>query len=325
MKKYKREEFTKKYEENMPMYRAWGKFVCERIIKELNWDNNIYQRIIKMPVEPRVKTVESIVSKAFFRKEKNYTDPYDEITDKVGIRFVVMLEEQIEYIKHAIEQIPEWDFSLDKDYEELKKESPEYFVYQSVHYIVRNKKEFEYNSILIEKGAPCEIQIRTLEQHAYAEMSHDYVYKAKNEINSDVKRYLARSMALNETADELFGRVYKIMNEEESQYNEFTKHFYDFGIFNNYSEKLNKAIYDNISNLVKKYNISLDDTKDIEKDFIIQNIKARKEEILFRQPIIMLIYLLAKNHGNELKEVWDDTDIILESIYSDLGISFDCN
>ena len=37
-----------------------------------------------------------------------------------------------------------------------------------------------YNGHTIEKDTPCEIQIRTLEQHAYAELSHDYVYKKES-------------------------------------------------------------------------------------------------------------------------------------------------
>lgn len=322
MKKYDAEEFIKKYKADIPMYEAWGKYVKNKIEEKLNWDANIYQRAIKIPVEPRVKTIDSIITKAFFRN-KEYENPYEDITDKVGIRFVVMLESQVEYIKRIVESIEDWDASKDKDYEELQKESPEYFGYQSVHFVVRNKEKVTYNSILIEEGTPCEVQIRTLEQHAHAEMSHDYVYKSKKEIDFKIKRYLARSMALNEAVDELFGKVYEKMDEDNQLYKEFTEHFLENKIFDGYSEKLNKAIYDNICSIVQKRNISVEDVKCIEKPFIIQGIELKAEDIIFKQPIIVLVYYLAKNYGSELKEIWDSSDSILEMIYCDLGISFD--
>ena len=67
-----------------------------------------------------------------------------------------------------IESADIWEWSKDVDYEELKREHPEIFDYQSIHYIVRNSEQFIYSGIVIQKGIPCEIQIRTLEQHAYA-------------------------------------------------------------------------------------------------------------------------------------------------------------
>lgn len=322
MKKYDAEEFIKKYKKDIPMYEAWGRYVQNKIEENLAWDTNMYQRAIKIQVEPRIKTIDSIIAKAFFRN-KGYKNPYEDITDKVGIRFVVMLESQVEYIKNVVESIGDWESSKDKDYEELQKESPEYFGYQSVHFVVRSRETITYNATVIKKGTPCEIQIRTLEQHAHAEMSHDYVYKSKKEIDFKIKRYLARSMALNEAVDELFGKVYEKMDEDNRLYKEFTEHFLKNGIFAGYSEKLNKAIYDNICSIVKKRSITVEDVKDIEKSYIIQGIESKAEDIIFKQPIIVLIYYLAKNYGNELEEIWDSSDSILETIYCDLGISFD--
>ena len=116
----------------------------------------------------------------------------------------------------------------------------------------------------------------------------------------------------------------KYINESLNPlYKEFTEHFLKNGIFAGYSEKLNKAIYDNICSIVKKRSITVEDVKDIEKSYIIQGIESKAEDIIFKQPIIVLIYYLAKNYGNELEEIWDSSDSILETIYCDLGISFD--
>lgn len=40
------------------------------------------------------------------------------------------------------------------------------------------------------------IQIRTLEQHAYAEISHDLFYKKEKRDNAEISRYLARQPLL---------------------------------------------------------------------------------------------------------------------------------
>ena len=114
-----------------------------------------------------------------------------------------MVEEQIKIIQDIVEKSDLWEKSKDVDYEAAREKTPELFGYQSVHYIVRNKNSFERDNIVVEKNIPCEIQIRTLEQHAYAELSHDYIYKRKI-IHPQIKRNLAKIMALNETTDGLY-------------------------------------------------------------------------------------------------------------------------
>ena len=150
-------------------------------------------------------------------------DPYNQITDKVGIRFVVMVIKQIKIISDIVEQADIWDCSKDKDFEESRETHPEVFEYESIHYIVRAARAITYEGVQIEKGTPCEIQIRTLEQHAYAELSHDYFYKNDFSYENDMKRNLARGMALNETTDLLFGEVYDMIEKEKNDYYELNK------------------------------------------------------------------------------------------------------
>ena len=56
---------------------------------------------LKLPVVPRVKDQDSILHKAFYRG-KNYENPFEEIEDKVGLRFVVLLSEDIRIIESAV-------------------------------------------------------------------------------------------------------------------------------------------------------------------------------------------------------------------------------
>lgn len=316
-------EFINRFQLEKKMYQAWGDYVANVIKSEIIQKGINIDEVIKIPVIPRVKNEESIIEKAFFRKR--YKNPYEEITDKVGVRFVVLIEEHIQIIKDIIESLDIWTYSDDVDYKRDVEKNPDLFVYQSVHYIVRNKNNIINNGENIIKGTPCEIQIRTLEQHAYAEISHDTVYKKSGMIDSKIKRMLSRSMALNETTDELFGKVYKMIAEEKRIYHEFNTLFKKYYTFSEMSEKINKSIYDSIENFVYKYNIKTEELNDFleKKKYITQNIKEKETlNILYKQPMIYLLYYLAKNYPEELKEEWFMTEDVLEMIYIDIGYSF---
>ena len=174
------EIFLKRYEEEKPMFKAWGNYVQKYIYNELKKDSKDISKIIKIECGPRIKDNNSIIAKAFLRK--NYENAYEEITDKVGIRFVVMVNKQIHIIRKIIESSDIWYYSKDQDYEEAIEKHPDIFSYESVHYIVRNRHDIEDNGVLIKEGTPCEVQIRTLQQHAYAELSHDYIYKQEEKL-----------------------------------------------------------------------------------------------------------------------------------------------
>ena len=320
MNKY--EEFEAQYEKEKPMFKEWGYCVKNHIIENLNLPKAELDKIIKMDVEPRVKDTASILQKAFFRG-KNYQNPYNEITDKVGIRFVVMIVEQIHLIENIIEKADIWKYSKDKDFQEESKSCPQVFGYESVHYIVRNIHTIDSNGIIIKKGTPCEIQIRTLEQHAYAEISHDYFYKNNlvHESIDKMNRYLARSMALNETTDFLFGEVYNMIEAEKEKYYKVNTELMSIMEFRDYDESLNMSIYKNIENMIKEYIEDISEVKMFIDDDIKENIVEKKTRALFRQPMVLLLYYLISEHRTEILQIWDGTVDVLEPIYSDLGYS----
>src|SRR5271167_202078 len=88
------------------------------------------------PPQSRLKGPDSLVEKAFYRG-KAYTDPYSDITDKVGVRYVVLLTSNISEVEQSINEIDDWEATKDKDFEEERARQPMLFDYQSVHYIVR--------------------------------------------------------------------------------------------------------------------------------------------------------------------------------------------
>ena len=210
-------EFVDLYKKEREMYECWGNFVADYIREKIKEKYINLDRILKIPISVRTKDIESLVEKAFYRN-KNYKDPYNEITDKVGIRFVVMHSGQLELICKIVEECSFWSESKDSDFHLSRENHPEVFSYESIHYVVRNKERRKIDKYEIPEGIPCEIQVRTLEQHAYAEISHDLFYKKEKRDNSEISRYLARTAAFNEESDELFKMIYEKVEEDNVNY-----------------------------------------------------------------------------------------------------------
>ncbi|OGQ58176.1 MAG: hypothetical protein A3J24_09530, partial [Deltaproteobacteria bacterium RIFCSPLOWO2_02_FULL_53_8] len=207
-------EFIERWHAEIPLYAAWGDFVLalinERLAAEVAPTTLDY--FIKVPVKPRLKAENTLVDKAFHRN-KGYADPYVNITDKVGMRFVVLLTGDITKVCSVIESLNEfWLYSKDRDYEAERLEKPLEFSYQSMHYIVKVAADLKHNGITIPAGTPCEIQVRTLLQHAHSELTHDTLYKPKTTAKPGVKRTVAKSMALIEATDEFFAQAMDSIN-----------------------------------------------------------------------------------------------------------------
>lgn len=318
-------QLREQFEILKPVYASWGNMVVQQILTKLSQKNYDICSFIKVPSEPRIKETNSFIEKALYRS-KNYKNPLLDITDKVGVRFVVLNLCDIEIIKEIIDGMEEWDISLDRDFEEEKRSKPELFTYQSVHYIVRNRKACNYCGIDIESGTPCEIQIRTLLQHAYAELSHDIAYKKADDIPSYVKRKFARSMALIEATDELFKEVQELVNYEDAQFKDFISIMQPYTSISNYSEKLNRYIFDSYKSLLQEKSVTSIDIRQFISDhsFLQTKVKGTDELVLIRrQPITYLIYFLIEKYRNQVVRLWPLSEVELQPLFIDMGKSIE--
>lgn len=323
------EEIRSLWEIEREIYEAWADFIKAKITNHLtavlpDVDVNYF---LKLPVSPRSKELKSLVDKALFR-DKTYANPYQDITDKVGMRFVVLLSNDIRIVEDAILSIKDWDVSKDRDFEDERRARPLEFAYQAVHYILRAAKEFKHGDITIPASTPCEVQIRTLLQHAHSELTHDTIYKPKKTASPEVKRTIAKSMALIEATDDFFVLAMNELNsasqvEREAMQN-FRQIYLDKVGLNPEAEKSNFLILDSFKEklevgLANRINVFIE-----EKEYILAKIAKRAEtQHLFRQPIILLIYLCVNTAPAETKEIWPLTAEELRPIFLDLGISFD--
>jgi len=321
------QEFLARYENDRPIYEAWGEHVLEKILTGLREQPDIIiDQFLKIPPgPPRIKTTNSVLSKAF-RRGKEYNDPYNDITDKVGLRFVVLLTTDIERITKIIESFSsKWDWTKDRDYHDEILSKPEHFTYQSVHFIVRNKEHLKIGEVTIPSGTPCEVQIRTLLQHAYSELTHDTTYKPKTKTNPMVSRYIARSMALVESADHFFLEVVreiKETTEKHEQWKEFCKRKYP-GDLHDYVEAINHMVVDALFDLLQPLTTFQVDEYLHNMNYFSNIVLPRQElSLMHRQPVILLIYYFIKHNRTLLKSVWPLTDDILRSLFSDMGIAY---
>jgi len=312
-------EYREKYENDKEFLYAWGQFVTQTIFDELKKVGIDPDKLLKIISSPRVKDTDSIIAKAFYRR-KDYKDPYNDITDKVGTRFVALLDEDIKKICSIIDSVGLWIASKDRDYEKERSDEPLSFNYQSMHYVVSSKKDESYNGVIIPAGTPCEIQVRTLLQHAYSELTHDRVYKSDFDPSAEIKRTVARSMAFLETTDEYFQDVSDGMMKLPV-----------FQLYELLKDKLLSSIGDCPE--VTKVNIYIleaylplinsghfSDLK-IFDEFDLA-VKHNKDKLFLNsQPIIYFIYYMCMHRKNELIHDWPYTKEDLRPYCIQLGVS----
>jgi putative GTP pyrophosphokinase len=125
------------------------------------------------------------------------------ITDLAGVRIIAYFPSDVDKIAPLIEK----KFIIDSKHSMDKRLSsdPAIFGYASVHFVVEFRPEMlklpEYALFCKMK---CEIQVRTILQHAWAEIEHDIVYKSPGGIPFRVRRRFACLAGLLEIADREF-------------------------------------------------------------------------------------------------------------------------
>lgn len=180
----------------------------------------LLNQLLQMPevqvVTSRVKEIESFVDKAsrVDQGQTKYTHPFDEINDIVGFRVIVIAKLHIPKVCKIIEENFEVLEQEDKSVALLNEGK---LGYESHHLIVKlnesRKKLAEYASVT---DIVCEIQVRTVLQHAWAENEHKIQYKDFKP-DPDLRRRFQRLAGLMSLADEEFDRIYELNERVRNQ------------------------------------------------------------------------------------------------------------
>jgi putative GTP pyrophosphokinase len=200
------------YQNRLPLYEGFLE-VMKKILSVVLVDN----RIKVASVDGRLKSLRSFGQKAAEPDSKDpnqpkYKNPLDDIKDIVGLRIITFVLETVKKVDDIIHKEFHVHERLDKA-EILREE--ERFGYQSVHYIVELKENrtslSEYQNY---RHLVAEIQVRTILQHAWAEIEHDIQYKSVQTIPAPYRRRFLTLAGLFEIADR---ELNALQNEDEAR------------------------------------------------------------------------------------------------------------
>ncbi len=179
-------------------------------------------------VQTRPKSISSFAEKCQ-RKKAKYQDPVNQITDLCGARVIVHTADEVAAMSGFIKRYFEIDEENSVDVSERLK--PAEFGYRSVHYIVSFKKPEAVPSGDVNVDVPAllsddeafpnrraEVQVRTILEHAWADIVHDRAYKSSFRIPAKWEREFAGVAALLEGADKSFSRILEGLDVYASSY-----------------------------------------------------------------------------------------------------------
>ncbi len=130
---------------------------------------------------------------------KSLTD----VMDLAGVRVITYYSDHVDQIGEIVES--EFEILSEHSVDKRKAVEPDRFGYASLHYICKLSPQRlalpEYKEY---QGMLLEIQIRTVLQHAWAEIEHDLGYKTEPEVPYHIRRKLSRLAGVLELADEEF-------------------------------------------------------------------------------------------------------------------------
>lgn len=169
---------------------------------------------VRGEVHARAKDVASFRGKI---TRKHYLDPWNQITDKAGVRIIVQLPSEVTAVIGAIGESSELDAG-----EPLRitpdgrlgaegaggEEGSTRLGYTGTHIQVR-VPEGEH------AGYECEVQVRTRAQDLWSVLSHEFLYKPVVDLPPEHRRALYRLSALTEIVDAEVERAQEFLSHDE--------------------------------------------------------------------------------------------------------------
>lgn len=154
----------------------------------------------------RTKSKHSLEQKIIGANYK-YRD-LSEVTDLTGIRIITYYEDEVDQVAAFIRA----HFSIDEEnsVDKRKNLAPDRFGYLSLHLIVNLPPQngaLPKETGIEGQGCKFEIQIRSVLQHAWAEIEHDLAYKNKERETYESRRSFSRLAGLLELADQEFKKM----------------------------------------------------------------------------------------------------------------------
>jgi ppGpp synthetase/RelA/SpoT-type nucleotidyltranferase len=157
-------------------------------------------------VQARPKSIASFAEKAL-RKRSEHENPVDEFTDLCGARVIARTHEELAPLVAWLTSTFEIDWANSDD--TVERLEADEFGYRSLHYIVSIDpiRAVELNAPKSIAGLKAEVQLRTMLGHAWADVTHDLVYKGGFSLPREWQREIAMAAAGLEEIDHSFSRI----------------------------------------------------------------------------------------------------------------------
>lgn len=326
--KISRDQFLAEMRADAPLLELWAresvKLISAMVRAEVGAER--FEGFFKIEPRYRLKTEESALKK-FDRWDS--LESAKEMHDLAGARFVVLLRTDLQIIENVIKGFSGWSTASVRHFEDDVDDDPEVFDYQSIHLLIKGSRGTTINDYLLADDVTCEIQVRTMMQHAYAELCHDKIYKNFRAIPASAKRLVARSMALMETTDSIFCETAEQLEEVAADRNRWLRHLSDV-----YGQAIQRsapsvdlvcsAIFDRFRHLLE--NVMLSEVgATVDAPVVRSRMVDRLGDKLFDSAGCVLTYWLVENHFNETKRSWPDESLLpgLRLVCADLGVSYE--
>ena len=277
-------EIKSQYDSKIAHAENFKNELCNELSKLIN-DANIR---LGFPLQSRVKSWPSLRDK-FIRNKLKLTSIY-ELQDYIGVRAVLLYKRD----SLKLQDIIEHNFYIIKKYDTAERLSSDQFGYSSIHYTVKLPKDWLKVPSLASFGKfQAEIQLRTLPQHIWSEVSHELQYKSRDDVPKELLRSIYRSSALLETVDLEFERLL----DEREKYRKVLS-----------IEKDKKLDVDIIEDLLDKYlpeqnKVFNEDYAELHAELIKAGLKTRGElETFLKDNMAYAIAEDKKRVQKELKE-----------------------
>lgn len=202
------------YIKNRPTYKRLANKVESFLIEVFDMNLIGYHMVTS-----RAKEIDSLRTK---NNNKKYSNPTSEIQDFAGIRVITYVEDELAEVCKVIEE----NFDIDTQNSTNKSEAlgVDRVGYQSVHYIATLKQDRlvlpEYKQY---KGRCFEIQVRTILQHAWAEIEHDRNYKFTGKLPDELSRRFKVLAGVLELADREFNEISRSIDKINTSVDEGAK------------------------------------------------------------------------------------------------------
>lgn len=212
MRKYP-ESIIIEYSKKANLYKKLAEKVKDIIEESLEYRNINY-----VNVECRGKSIDSLSDKVKNKEYKNL----EEIHDLAGIRIISYVNSDLEKIVAIIKKL----FNIDENNSQDKSKilGSDKVGYRSIHFVASLPKDrlelLEYKKF---KNLKFEIQIRTILQHAWAEIEHDRNYKFSGVLPNKEKRQFSLLAGVLELADNEFDSISKSIEAYSKNVSEKTK------------------------------------------------------------------------------------------------------